>query len=292
MLAMFGSHLSIAGGMHHALVEARRLDMDCVQVFTANQRQWTPKPPTSENVALWQEHRKTTGIDQVVSHDSYLINLASPNAETWEKSVALFRDELQRCEALAIPWVVTHPGAHLGEGEEKGLKRIATALDRLHEDLCGYKVVTCMEVTAGQGTTLGYTFEHLRRIIDLVKDPQRLAVCLDTAHMLAAGYDLTSAAGAKAVLAELDDCLGMEQVKVVHVNDSKTPRGSRVDRHEHIGHGHVSLDAFKVLVTDRHLAAAPKILETPKEDHPDGEPWDAVNLRTLRGLRKRRPRKR
>lgn len=286
---MFGSHLSIAGGLHNALLSAQELNMDCVQVFTANQRQWNPKAPDDDAIALWHEHRKQTGIDDVVSHDSYLINLASPKPETRDKSIRLFREEMQRCEAMAIPHLVTHPGAHLGEGEDAGLKRVADAFDQLHKELPGYKVVTCLEVTAGQGTSLGFKFEHLRQIIDMVKDANRMAVCLDTAHMLAAGYDLTSAKGARATLDELDDVIGLPVVKVVHINDSKTALGSRVDRHEHIGHGHVSLDAFKVLVNDKHLAQAPKILETAKEDAPDGRPWDAINLEVLRGLTSKSP---
>jgi len=285
---MFGSHLSIAGGLENALIEARRLDMDCVQVFTKNQRQWNCKPLTDEQVDAWKHHLKETQIKQTVSHDSYLINLASPKPDTLKKSIDLFREELTRCEALGIPWLVTHPGAHMKEGEDVGLKRVAASLDQLHADLPGLNTVTCLEVTAGQGTSLGYAFEHLRAIIDQVNAPQRLAVCLDTAHMLAAGYDLTSTAGAKGVLQEIDAVIGLDLVKVVHMNDSKVARGSRVDRHEHIGHGHVALGAFKVLVNDRYLKRVPKVLETAKEDAPDGRPWDAINLQTLRDLTNKR----
>ncbi|MBI1337930.1 MAG: deoxyribonuclease IV [Phycisphaera sp.] len=281
---MFGSHLSVAGGLHLALEEARRLDMQCVQVFTKNQRQWTAPPLTDEQVARWKSTLTTTGLATTVSHDSYLINLASPSPENLKKSLTLFRDELERCETLGIPHLVTHPGAHMKEGEEAGLARIVQSLDTVHKELPGYKTVTCLEVTAGQGTTLGYRFEHLRTIIDSVRDPQRLAVCLDTAHMLAAGYDLTGASACSAVLDELDRVLGVGLVHVLHVNDSKTPLGSRVDRHEHIGQGHISLDAFAVLMNHPHFRAIPKILETPKEDAPDGRPWDTVNIQTLRSL--------
>ena len=283
-IGMFGSHLSIAGGLHNALIEARELGMDCVQVFTKNQRQWASKPLTDEQIQLWQHHRQETGIDRVVSHDSYLINLANPGGETRKKSLALFRDELLRCEALAIGDLVTHPGSHLGGGEAAGLELIAQALDQLHEDLPGLAVITCLEVTAGQGTNLGAAFGHIERIIDTVQQPERLAVCLDTAHMLAAGYDLTSAKGCREVLGELDNSLGLDRVRVIHVNDSKAPRGSRVDRHEHIGHGHVSLDALKVIVKHPTFKQVPKILETQKAEAPDGRPWDAVNLEVLRGL--------
>lgn len=281
---MFGSHLSIAGGMHHALIEAQQLGLDCVQVFTKNQRQWKVKPLTPEQIDLWQQHQKKTGIDLTVSHDSYLINLASPDAQAWEKSMALFQEELLRCEALGIPYLVTHPGAHMKQGEEAGLSRIVEALDRLHDLLDDRSVITCLEVTAGQGTSLGWRFEHLRDIIAAAKQPHRLAVCLDTAHMLAAGYDLTSKEGCQQVVAELDTVLGLDRVKVIHLNDSKTPRGSRVDRHEHIGHGHVSLDAFEVLVNQAAFVQTPKIMETPKATAPDGRPWDLVNVGVLRGL--------
>lgn len=288
---MFGSHLSIAGGLHNALLDARKLGMDCVQVFTKNQRQWKVKPLADQEIRTWFDHQKQTKITDVVSHDSYLINLASPDRAMREKSVALFREELLRCEALGIPSLVTHPGAHMKEGEAKGLRRVARSLDRIHKDLPGLKTVTLLEVTAGQGTSLGYSFEHLRSIIDQVKEPQRLAVCLDTAHLLAAGYDLTSKSGAKAVIDELDDVLGSKLVRAIHMNDSKVERGRRVDRHEHIGHGFVSLDAFRVIVNTPAFKRVPKILETAKEDAPDGRPWDAINLETLRGLVTRRKRK-
>lgn len=281
---MFGSHLSIAGGLHNALIEAQRLDMDCVQVFTKNQRQWKTPPLTDEQIRLWEHHRCQTGIECVVSHDSYLINLASPDPETRKKSIALFREELLRCEALGIADLVTHPGAHMKEGEDAGLKRVAQALDQLHKELPGLSVVTCLEVTAGQGTSLGARFEHLGQIMDKVKEPDRLAICLDTAHLLASGYDLTSAQGCRAVLQELDDLIGLDLVRVVHINDSKTPCGSHVDRHAHIGQGHMAMEAFAVIVKHRRFLQVPKILETPKEDAPDGRPWDVVNLEVLRGL--------
>lgn len=281
---MYGSHLSISGGLHLALTGARDLHMDCVQVFTKNQRQWTAPPLTDAQVSEWKAAQQSTGITQTVSHDSYLINLASPDAEARGKSTRLFRDELGRCEALGIPYLVTHPGSHMGTGEESGIARIAEALDQLHAELRGLRVVTCLEVTAGQGHSLGYRFEHIRAIRDAVREPERLAVCIDTAHMIEAGYDLTSAQGMRATLDELDSVVGLKLVRVIHVNDSKTPRGSRVDRHEHIGHGHVAMEAFGVLVNEPAFAGVQKILETPKDIAPDGRPWDVVNIETLKGL--------
>ncbi len=285
---LLGSHLSVAGGLHNALLEAQRLGMRCVQVFTKNQRQWKAPPLTGAQVRLWNEHRRGTGVAHVVSHDSYLINLANPEDRKRRDSAAAFRDELLRCEALGIAYLVTHPGAHLGAGEASGLKLVAESLSELHRDLPGLKVLTCLEVTAGQGTGLGYRFEHLRQIIDATHQPERLAVCLDTAHLIEAGYDLTTGSGMADVLHECDTVIGLKLVRVAHLNDSKTPRGSRVDRHEHIGLGHVSKDAFSTLLRHEHFRTAlPCILETPKEDAPDGRPWDLHNMALLNELAQR-----
>lgn len=279
---MFGSHLSVSGGMHNAAAEARQLDMQTVQVFTKNQRQWTPPRLTDDAVRQWKAAVKEAGLVQPVSHDSYLINLASPDPDNLAKSISLFEDELQRCEALDIPWLVMHPGAHMGQGEEAGIKRVSQSFDQIHERLPGLRTVTLLEVTAGQGSTLGRTFQELRAIIDQVRQPERLAVCLDTAHLIESGYDLTSAKGAKATLQECEQVLGLDRVKVLHVNDSKTPRGSRVDRHAHIGTGHVAMDAFGVFM--KAFRSIPKILETPKEDDKDGRPMDLVNIERLKSV--------
>jgi deoxyribonuclease-4 len=283
---MFGSHLSVAGGLHLALNEAQSLKMDCVQVFTKNQRQWTVKPLTDEQITQWDEARKATGITQVVSHDSYLINLANPDKDKRDKSAALFREELLRCEQLGIPYLVTHPGAHLGEGEESGIKLYCKTLDQIHKDLPGLKVLTCLETTAGQGTCLGWRLEHLQTMLASVKQSNRLGVCVDTAHLIAAGYDLTSQAGAQGVIQQMADTITLDRIKVLHLNDSKIPLGKRVDRHEHIGHGTIAKDAFAWLLSEPALMQIPKILETAKEDHPEGMPWDVVNIKTLKALQK------
>ncbi len=280
---MFGSHLSIAGGPHEALVAARRLRLDCLQIFTRNQRQWSGPPLTDDRVDAWRAEHRRTPIP-VVSHDSYLINLASPKTDVREKSVALFIEELGRCEVLGIGWLVMHPGAHLGIGVNKGLDRVAKAFDRIHKRLPDCPTVTCLEITAGQGSTLGRTLDELRAIRDRVAEPGRLAVCIDTCHALAAGYDLTSAAGAEDFVDQLDRTFGLDRVKVIHVNDSKHPLDSRKDRHDHIGRGHVSLDAFRVIC--RAFPDTPKILETPKERDERGREWDRINLRKLRRLAK------
>jgi len=281
---MFGSHLSISGGMENALIEAQELGMDCVQVFTKNQRQWKVAPLKPEQVDAWHEHRASTGIEHVVSHDSYLINLASPDDAARDKSMALYREEMLRCDVLDIPWLVMHPGAHMKSGEEAGIERIVQSFDQLHAAMPKAKVITCIETTAGQGTTLGASFVQIAAIIEGVEQDHRLAVCIDTAHLLAAGYDLTSEEGAAATLEQLNDIVGLDRVKVAHLNDSKTKRGSRVDRHEHIGHGHVALEAFRTIVRHPAMRDIPKILETAKEQGPGDEAWDIINLRTLRDL--------
>jgi deoxyribonuclease-4 len=282
---MFGSHLSIAGGMHNALLEAELLGMDTVQVFTKNQQQWKCKPLAADAVAEWKSNRKRLKFRRTVSHDSYLINLASPDDRLWQASIDLFIEELSRCAALEIPLLVTHPGAHMGCGEEAGLSRVAAALDRAIESAPADHVITCLEITAGQGSSLGYKLEHLAEIISRSKHPRRLGVCLDTAHLFAAGYDFRGRRYAR-FRKQLDSILGLKTVKALHLNDSKKDLGSRVDRHEHIGHGKIGREGFIPFVRDEAFANVPKILETPKLKHPSGRPWDAVNLQTLRSMLK------
>jgi deoxyribonuclease-4 len=280
---MFGSHLSIAGGMHNALLKAEELGLESVQVFTKNQQQWKVKPLEQAVIDEWKKHVKRLKFTKTVSHDSYLINLAAPDETVWRKSGDLFVGELSRCEQLGIPYLVTHPGAHCGEGEEAGLKRIVAALDAIHARLPGLKTITCLEITAGQGSCLGHRLEHLAEIIARVKEPRRLAVCLDTAHLFAAGYDFR---GRKYAVfrKQLEKTIGLKRVKVLHLNDSKKPLGSRVDRHEHIGRGQIGLEGFAPWLRDDAWADIPKILETPKEKDEQGRDWDEVNLRVLRRM--------
>jgi deoxyribonuclease-4 len=283
---VFGSHISIAGGLHNALLAAEKLDMQTVQVFTKNQQQWKCKPLDPETVELWSNNLDRLKFRATVSHDSYLINLASPDDRLWRASIDLFIEEIRRCESLKIPYLVTHPGAHMGTGEEAGLARIAAALDECHAAVPGDHVTTCLEITAGQGSSLGYRLEHLAAIIEKAKHPKRLAVCLDTAHLFAAGYDFR---GKKydEFRKQLDSIIGIERVKVLHLNDSKKDLGSRVDRHEHIGLGKIGKTGFIPFVRDPAWAQVPKILETAKGKRPDGREWDAVNLKTLKAMAKR-----
>ncbi len=280
---MFGSHLSISGGMHLALLSAEKFEFDTVQVFTKNQQQWKCKPLEQGGIDQWKMECKRLKFRQTVSHDSYLINLASVDEVLWQKSIDLFVEEILRCSALGIPYLVTHPGAHMGTGEEAGLKRVAKALDMVHERIPADGVTTCLEITAGQGSSLGYKLEHLATIMELVKVPERLGVCLDTAHLFAAGYDFRGRkyAGFRKTL---DSTVGVKRVKVLHLNDSKKELGSRVDRHEHIGLGKIGLEGFRPFVQDKAFAKIPKILETAKDKHEDGRDWDEVNLEVLRSL--------
>jgi len=282
---MFGSHLSIAGGLHNALIAAEALGCDTVQVFTKNQQQWKCKPLTAEAIDPWNTHLNRLRFRKTVSHDSYLINLASPDDRLWNASIALFIEELSRCQTLGIPYLVTHPGAHVGSGEEAGLKRVAEGLDRSYSAAIAPDVTTCLEITAGQGSSLGYRLEHLAEIISLSKNAQRLGACLDTAHLFAAGYDFRGRRYAR-FRRELDKILGLKRVKVLHLNDSKKDLGSRVDRHDHIGLGKIGREGFIPIVRDDAFMNIPKILETPKAEHPSGRSWDEVNLLTLHSMAK------
>jgi deoxyribonuclease IV len=253
--------------------------------LTKNQQQWKCKPLDPAAIEAWTTHRDRLKFTKTVSHDSYLINLASSDDELWRKSIDLFVEEITRCDILGIPYLVAHPGAHLGAGEDVGLRRIAEALDIVHDRVGKSNVTTCLEITAGQGSSLGYKLEHLAEIIEKVKEPKRLGVCLDTAHLFAAGYDFR---GKKYVAfrKQLGSTVGIKQVKVLHLNDSKKPLGSRVDRHDHIGKGTIGIEGFTGFVQDSAFANIPKILETPKDKSPDGRDWDTVNLEVLKGLMK------
>jgi deoxyribonuclease-4 len=280
---MFGSHLSIAGGMHNALLAAERIGFDTVQVFTKNQQQWKCSPLERAGIDAWRAHCARLKFKRTVSHDSYLINLASPDPPLWARSTEVFIEELRRCDQLGIPYLVTHPGAHGGAGEAEGLARVAAALNVVHDVLPDVRVITCLEITAGMGTSLGYRLEHLGEIIARVKRPRRLGVCLDTAHLFAAGYDFRGRKYGQ-FIKQLDSTVGLERVKVWHLNDSKKGLGSRVDRHDHIGRGLIGLEGFRPIVRDKRWARVPKILETKKGKSDDGREWDEVNLEALRSL--------
>ena len=283
----FGAHMSIAGGLHNACTAGQDAGCDCLQVFVKNQRQWVAAPLTDEAVREWKRAVRRTGLRPIVAHGTYLINLASPDATNRKRSIDAHIDELTRCEALGIRYLVAHPGSHVGQGEAVGIRGIAGALDCIHQATAGFKVRTLLETTAGQGTNLGYRFEHLAEIIARVGAPERVDVCLDTCHLFAAGYDFRRPDGYQAMMADFDRLLGMRRIKCIHVNDSKQACGSRVDRHEHIGRGTLGTGGFRQILNDPRLAKVPKILETPKGEDDKGRDLDRVNLARLRRLIRR-----
>jgi len=279
---LLGAHMSIAGGVSQALDRAATVHSNAVQVFTKNNRQWAGPPVNGTDVARWQVQMPALGIANAVSHASYLINLASPSDELWEKSIAAHRDEIQRAHAYGIANVVLHPGAHTGAGVDAGIARIAAALNRIHAatpECAG--TVTCLEIMAGQGSVLGRSLEELRAMIEQVAERDRVAVCLDTCHAFAAGYDIRSAGGYADFVAAIERVIGLETVHVWHLNDSKGALGSNVDRHTHIGEGEIGLDGFRWVLNDLRWAGVPMLLETPKEDTLEE---DAMNLARLCAL--------
>jgi deoxyribonuclease-4 len=276
----FGAHMSIAGGHDRAVHAARTIGFHAVQLFTKNSNQWAAKPLTDEHVAAFRAAQAETGIARAVAHDSYLINLGSPDKELWEKSIAALVIEAERAEALGIPDLVCHPGAHMGDGEAKGIARIARGLDQVQRRTRGFALRIDLETTAGQGTCLGHRFEHLGAILERVREPDRLGICVDTCHVFAAGYSLETADQYNGVMDELDRAVGIARVRVWHLNDSARELGSRVDRHAAIGRGKMGLAPFRHVVNDPRFAAVPMLLETPKGlEH--GQELDAINLRTL-----------
>jgi deoxyribonuclease-4 len=282
-MAILGAHMSIAGGYYKAVEAARRVGCDCVQIFTKNNNQWRAKELTDDDVARFRDALKQLKITHPIAHDSYLINLASPDKELWKKSVDAFVIELQRAERLGVPYVVTHPGAYTTSSEAKGLRAIVRALNEVHRQTRGIKSRCLLETTAGQGSNLGWRFEHLATILDGVKDPDRLGVCFDTCHVFAAGYAMGTEKEYKATMRALNKTVGVKQVRAFHLNDSLKPLGSRVDRHAGIGRGQMGKEPFRFLLNDRRFRKVPMYLETPKGEE-KGKNLDTINLRTLRGM--------
>jgi deoxyribonuclease-4 len=284
-MPLLGAHMSIAGGLHNALRDAQAHGCSTVQLFSKNANQWNAPPLRDDAVRLFRRTLRQTRLRLPLVHDSYLINLASPDDRLYRRSIEAFVDELNRAEQIGARYLVTHPGAFLSTDEETGLKRIAAALDEAHRRCPNYRVKVLLETTAGQGTTLGHRFEHLARILALVAEPRRLGVCLDTCHVFAAGYALAPEAEYRATFRAFDRLIGLSRLKAFHVNDSLRPQGSRVDRHAHIGRGHLGLEPFRLLLNDPRFRNRPMVLETPKEEG-DEKDMDGVNLATLRGLLK------
>ncbi|MSM39969.1 MAG: deoxyribonuclease IV [Geobacter sp.] len=276
-----GAHMSISGGLHLAAERGIKAGCGVIQIFTQNASQWRGKMPSDADAALFREAFAQSGLHEVVSHDIYLINLAAAPGEIRDKSLAGFREEMVRSARLGIAKIVMHPGSHLGDGEETGIRRICEAFDLLIAETPEFTGRILLETTAGQGTNLGYSFEQLRAIIDGSAFPDRFGICFDTCHTFAAGYDLTSRDSYERVWAEFDRIIGLERLSCFHINDSKKGLGCRVDRHEHIGQGAMGLEPFRFLMNDPRFATIPKVLETAKGDNDE---MDAVNLKVLRDL--------
>jgi deoxyribonuclease-4 len=260
---LLGAHTSIAGGLEKALFRGHALGCTTIQLFTKTSNQWKERVLDETEVRLFREVRTKTGMDPVISHASYLINLASPDEALYAKSLSAMVNEVRRCEQLGVNYLVVHPGYHKGRGEGWGIDRITDALDVIHADTMGVKVQIALETTAGQGTALGGNFEQIARIIERVKEYSRLAFCLDTCHIFVAGYDLRTQQNYLDLFTQLDNTIGRKNLKVIHLNDSKRKKGSRVDRHENIGDGMIGQDLFRLIIRDESLADIPKIIETP-----------------------------
>ena len=278
---LLGAHMSIGGGLHRAIERGRSIDCTAVQIFVKNNMQWFARPLERGEIKAFLDHAQRKELPSAFAHANYLINLAATNPQFHANSMRALSEELIRADQLELPFLVMHPGAHLGAGEEAGLEKIISSLDAIWTVIPKVKTKIALETTAGQGSCLGEKFEHLAAIMENVRQPERLCVCLDTAHVFAAGYDIGSEGGVKKTFREFDRVIGLERLAAIHLNDSKTERGSRVDRHEHIGKGKIGLDAFRFIMRDRRFRKIPKVLETPKGKELKE---DVENLKTLRGL--------
>jgi deoxyribonuclease-4 len=280
----FGAHCSTAGGVWKALERGASLYCDIVQIFVKNNMQWLGRPPAPEETARFSQEWKRLGFSAVFGHAGYLVNLGAPPSDNRSKSLESLAQEITFAGALGLPFLVLHPGAHLGGGEEAGLERIVAGLDEVFRAAKESTVRVALENTAGQGSCLGNRLEHLAAIYQRVRNPERLAVCLDTAHLFAAGYDIANPKGWDKTVKHFDSLIGRNQVVAIHLNDSKTGLNSRVDRHEHIGKGKIGAEAFRRIVNDTRFKNTPGCLETPKSAdlHEDAE-----NLATLRSLVKK-----
>jgi deoxyribonuclease-4 len=276
---LLGAHVSVSGGMARGLEHASELGCTSMQVFVKNQQQWRGRTLDDADLQAFARARRTPAVRNSMAHASYLINLASPDDALYERSRLAMQDEMRRCAALGIPSLVVHPGAHKGAGEAEGLRRVATALRMILAEPGAERVSILLECTAGQGTSLGHTFEQLARLVEDGGPRARLGICIDTCHLLAAGHEWRTPRGYAQVFAEIETAIGLERLRAFHLNDSKQGLGSRVDRHAEIGAGHVGRAPFRRLVRDARFAGVPMVLETP-----GGQEGYRRNLRLLRGM--------
>jgi len=274
--------MSISGGVDKAIDRGQEVGCETIQIFTRTPRQWKMREFSQEEVEDFKRKREEAGINPIFAHDTYLINLGSPDEELWKRSIAVLEDELARCDALGLPFLVVHPGSHVSQGEEAGLARIAEALSLVLGKKPGYRAQILLEITAGQGDTLGYSFQQLARLIELTESGERLGICFDTCHAFVAGYEIRTPEGYDTTFHELNELIGLERLKVFHLNDAKGDLGSRLDRHQHIGKGYLGLEPFRMLLNDERFRGLPMVLETPKGPKMEE---DMENLRVLRSLR-------
>ncbi|MDH7501061.1 MAG: deoxyribonuclease IV [candidate division NC10 bacterium] len=281
-----GAHMSIAGGLDQALVRGMKLGCQTIQLFTKNRNRWQAKPLTRAEVEHFRRAQRESKIRPLLAHTSYLINLASTEPKIYGRSLSALKEEMERTRFLRIPYLVLHPGSHGGSGEREGLRRIARSLDRILREMEGPLPMILLETTAGQGSSLGWRFEHLAEIRDRSRFPDRLGFCFDTCHVFAAGYDLGSPSNYESTLSRFLGLIGIQQLKAFHLNDSQKGLGSRVDRHQHIGRGALGKLPFYLLLKDDRFSHLPMILETPK-GREGSQDLDEINLKVLRDLSRR-----
>ena len=281
-MPLLGAHMSIEGGLHMAFDRINHIEGKSLQIFSKNQRQWRVPALTSSEIELFIKKREQWGKGPVAAHDSYLINLANPDETKANKAVGAFAEEIRRSDQLAIPYLVMHPGSHVGSGTDKGLLQLTANLDRAFVEAGNAKsVMVLLETTAGQGTGLGANFEEIAYVMENSAYSKRLGVCFDTCHAFAAGYDISTKTGYEKTFTAFDKIVGLDRLKFFHLNDSKKGLGTKVDRHEHIGKGEIGLEGFRLLMNDPRFTNHPMVLETPKEKDLKE---DIENLKLLRSL--------
>jgi deoxyribonuclease-4 len=279
---LIGAHMSISGGHYRALKQGEKLGCRTIQIFLKNRNRWEGTTISEEDCRKFRDEQERSRIRPVVAHDSYLINLASPDPDLYQKSIHAFTDEMTRAHLLGIPYLILHPGSHVGSGAIEGMARITAALNRALNTVPPPPDIL-LENTAGQGSSIGHCFEQLAVLLEGIEESDRIGFCLDTCHLFAAGYDIRTRAGYEQTMRKFHRLIGTERIRTFHVNDCLRELGSRVDRHTHIGKGFIGLEAFRCLLRDRRFAGVPKILETPKGKDLK---QDRMNLATLRSLAK------
>lgn len=279
---LLGAHFSIAKGLHNALFKAQAYNCSALQIFTKNAHTWKERALSRHEIDLFDQARERTGIKAIASHTSYLINLATYERKNHDLSCKALKHELFRSSMLGIPFVVLHPGAHKGRGESAGIRQIADSINNIFKQTKGLQTRLLLETTAGQGSGIGHSFEQFKSILTRIDNRRRLGFCLDTSHIFAAGYDIRTSASYRKTINAFDDIVGLEHLCLIHLNDSKKKLGSKVDRHEHIGEGHIGINAFKLFMNDNRFHEIPIIIETPKEK--EGKDYDRINLDRLRKL--------